>query len=166
MRACAGFCPASAWVQFTAILIFADRGEIRRIECSGKAMRFDGNVARHESMHSALAAGRIEDIECCFEAPPLPEGNANEISILGRAWFYEGFAGNAPPNRQKEKIYEFTRRNVAMPDCKLRLIYDPDRGDRKGHIPKGTKFEDLPDDWKCPVCGAGKSHFRRLSDEM
>ena len=45
-------------------------------------------------------------------------------------------------------------------------IYDPDRGDRKGHIPKGTKFEDLPDDWKCPVCGAGKSHFRRLSDEM
>ena len=33
-------------------------------------------------------------------------------------------------------------------------IYDPDRGDRKGHIPKGTKFEDLPDDWKCPVCGA------------
>ncbi len=42
-------------------------------------------------------------------------------------------------------------------------IYDPDRGDRKGKIPKGTKFEDLLDDWKCPVCGAGKSMFRPLA---
>ncbi|MDD3553482.1 MAG: rubredoxin [Deltaproteobacteria bacterium] len=42
-------------------------------------------------------------------------------------------------------------------------IYDPDRGDRKGKIPKGTRFEDLPDDWKCPVCGAGKSMFRPLA---
>lgn len=42
-------------------------------------------------------------------------------------------------------------------------IYDPDRGDKKGKIPKGTKFEDLPDDWKCPVCGAGKKMFRPLA---
>ena len=41
-------------------------------------------------------------------------------------------------------------------------IYDPDRGDRKGHISKGVKFEDLPDDWKCPVCGAGKKAFKPL----
>jgi rubredoxin len=34
-------------------------------------------------------------------------------------------------------------------------IYNPDKGDRKGKIPKGTRFEDLPDDWKCPICGAG-----------
>jgi rubredoxin len=42
-------------------------------------------------------------------------------------------------------------------------IYDPDRGDRKGKIPKGTKFEDLPEDWKCPVCGASKKMFRPLA---
>lgn len=42
-------------------------------------------------------------------------------------------------------------------------IYDPDRGDRKGKIPKGTRFEDLPEDWKCPVCGAGKKMFRPLA---
>jgi rubredoxin len=41
-------------------------------------------------------------------------------------------------------------------------LYDPDRGDRKGKIPKGVKFEDLPEDWKCPVCGAGKKMFRPL----
>ena len=42
-------------------------------------------------------------------------------------------------------------------------IYNPDKGDRKGKIPKGTPFEDLPEDWKCPVCGAGKKRFRPLA---
>ncbi len=32
----------------------------------------------------------------------------------------------------------------------------------KGKIPKGTKFEELPDDWHCPVCGAGKKMFKPL----
>ena len=31
--------------------------------------------------------------------------------------------------------------------------------------PAGTRFEDLPEDWKCPVCGATKKSFRPLSDE-
>ena len=38
-------------------------------------------------------------------------------------------------------------------------VYNPEKGDRKGKIPAGTKFEDLPEDWKCPVCGAGKKFF-------
>jgi rubredoxin len=33
----------------------------------------------------------------------------------------------------------------------------------KGGILPGTPFEDLPDDWKCPVCGAGKHMFKPLS---
>ncbi len=42
-------------------------------------------------------------------------------------------------------------------------IYNPDKGDKKGNIPKGTRFEDLPEDWKCPLCGAGKNHFKPLA---
>ncbi len=38
-------------------------------------------------------------------------------------------------------------------------IYDEDDGDPDGNIPAGTKFEDLPDDWVCPMCGASKSDF-------
>lgn len=41
--------------------------------------------------------------------------------------------------------------------------YDPDRGDRKAKIPKGVKFEDLPDSWKCPVCGGSKKCFQSLT---
>lgn len=44
-------------------------------------------------------------------------------------------------------------------------MYDPDRGDKRRKIPPGTKFEDLPDDWHCPICGAAKKSFRRSSDE-
>ncbi|MEZ0535901.1 rubredoxin [Caldicellulosiruptoraceae bacterium PP1] len=37
--------------------------------------------------------------------------------------------------------------------------YDPEKGDPDNNIPPGTKFEDLPDDWVCPVCGVGKDMF-------
>ncbi len=38
-------------------------------------------------------------------------------------------------------------------------IYDPAKGDSDGSIEPGTAFEDLPDDWICPVCGVDKSQF-------
>jgi len=41
-------------------------------------------------------------------------------------------------------------------------IYDRPMG-QKGKIPKGTRFEDLPEDWKCPCCGAGKAMFKPLA---
>ncbi len=39
------------------------------------------------------------------------------------------------------------------------FIYDPAEGDPDGGVPPGTAFEDIPDDWFCPVCGARKSDF-------
>lgn len=42
-------------------------------------------------------------------------------------------------------------------------IYDPEAGDPESDIQPGTAFEDLPDDWVCPVCGAEKGDFVKLS---
>ncbi|MBO4512192.1 MAG: rubredoxin, partial [Victivallales bacterium] len=39
--------------------------------------------------------------------------------------------------------------------------YDPAKGDPEHGIPAGTPFEDLPDDWVCPICGVGKENFRK-----
>jgi rubredoxin len=39
------------------------------------------------------------------------------------------------------------------------FIYDPDEGDPDGGVPPGTSFDDIPDDWFCPVCGARKADF-------
>ncbi len=38
-------------------------------------------------------------------------------------------------------------------------VYNPEEGDAPSGIAAGTKFEDLPDDWTCPICGAGKEEF-------
>jgi rubredoxin len=38
-------------------------------------------------------------------------------------------------------------------------VYDPVEGDPDGGIPAGTPFEDIPDTWFCPVCGARKREF-------
>ena len=45
-------------------------------------------------------------------------------------------------------------------------MYDPDRGDKRHKIPAGTKFEDLPDDWRCPVCGANLCRGMRLPGQL
>lgn len=37
--------------------------------------------------------------------------------------------------------------------------YDPAKGDPENNIPAGTKFEDIPEDWVCPICSAGKEDF-------
>lgn len=44
-------------------------------------------------------------------------------------------------------------------------IYDEAAGDEKNGIPAGTRFEQLPGDWTCPVCGAGRDAFSRLTAE-
>lgn len=41
-------------------------------------------------------------------------------------------------------------------------VYDPEVGDPDNGIPAGTNFEDLPDDWVCPVCGAAKDQFEKV----
>jgi len=38
-------------------------------------------------------------------------------------------------------------------------IYNPEVGDAEHNVPAGTPFEQLPEDWICPVCGAAKSQF-------
>jgi len=46
--------------------------------------------------------------------------------------------------------------------CKLcGYVYDPTEGDPDSGVKPGTKFENVPADWVCPVCGAGKGDFEK-----
>ena len=40
--------------------------------------------------------------------------------------------------------------------------YDPAVGDPDNDVAPGTKFEDLPEDWVCPPCGAPKDDFSKI----
>lgn len=41
-------------------------------------------------------------------------------------------------------------------------IYDEALGDPDSGIAPGTKWEDIPDDWVCPVCGVSKDEFEEV----
>ena len=45
-------------------------------------------------------------------------------------------------------------------------IYDPAVGDPDNGISPGTSFEQLPDEWLCPECGAEKDQFEKLTGEV
>ena len=45
-------------------------------------------------------------------------------------------------------------------------IYDPALGDPASGIEPGTAFEDIPDDWMCPVCGVGKEDFEKQQESL
>jgi len=71
---------------------------------------------------------------------------------------------NAPtyldPEKRRKEAREPTREGGERYVCDVcGYVYDPDAGDAENDIPPGTAFEDLPDDWVCPVCGAGKDKF-------
>jgi len=62
----------------------------------------------------------------------------------------------AEPKEKEEKAVKKYR-------CKIcGYIYDPEKGDPDGGIKPGTPFEEIPDDWVCPVCGASKDEFEEV----
>jgi len=57
---------------------------------------------------------------------------------------------------EQEKSYKFYKCSVCG------YVYDELEGDEENDIPAGTLFEDLPDDWNCPICSAEKEDFNEL----
>jgi flavin reductase (DIM6/NTAB) family NADH-FMN oxidoreductase RutF/rubredoxin len=70
---------------------------------------------------------------------------------------------NAPTYTEKSKLAELEEiKSAEMKSYKCLVcgyIYDPAEGDGPKNIPAGTAFEDLPDNWTCPICGVGKNEF-------
>jgi flavin reductase (DIM6/NTAB) family NADH-FMN oxidoreductase RutF/rubredoxin len=73
---------------------------------------------------------------------------------------------NAPTYTEKSKLAESEitdEKGLKKFQCLVcGFIYDPESGDPTKNMPPGTAFEDLPDDWKCPICGVGKEEFKEL----
>ena len=64
--------------------------------------------------------------------------------------------------KPKEKVKEGVK-NMKKYKCRVcGYIYDPIVGDPDSGVETGTAFEDLPDDWVCPDCGAGKDEFEPI----
>ncbi|MFC1522675.1 flavin reductase [Elusimicrobiota bacterium] len=79
--------------------------------------------------------------------------------------YYHKVKGGKAPKTAPTYIKEET--SAVLPDnahkCSVcGYVYDPAKGDPKGKIDPGMSFDNLPPDWKCPVCGAGKEKFNKV----
>lgn len=79
--------------------------------------------------------------------------------------YYHQVKGGKSPKRAPTYIGDVgprDRKKVANYRCTVcGYVYDPEKGDPDSGIEPGTPFEELPDDWVCPICGAGKDKFER-----
>jgi len=65
-----------------------------------------------------------------------------------------------PKTKLKEGVKNMKKYKCLM----CGYVYDPAVGDPDSGVEAGTAFEDLPNDWVCPECGAGKDEFEPLED--
>ncbi len=69
--------------------------------------------------------------------------------------------GKFPAKTNSIRIKKTMKKYKCMP---CGYIYDPAEGDPDNGVPAGTPFEELPEDWVCPVCGMGKEEFEPVED--
>jgi len=109
-----------------------------------------------------LFVGKVVEAENIKKAKPLTYDYYHQIK--------KGISPQTAPtyiadnkkieNNKKRKELE----KMAKYECSVcGYIYDPEKGDPESGVNPGTPFEDLPDDWVCPICGAGKDEFEELS---
>jgi rubredoxin len=62
------------------------------------------------------------------------------------------------------KIHQFIKECAMQKwECPCGYIYDPAEGDYENGVDPGTSWENVPDDWVCPKCGAAKEDFWKNS---
>ncbi|MFH1352190.1 MAG: rubredoxin [bacterium] len=99
--------------------------------------------------------GKIVDAQTVKEGEPMTY-----------AYYHQVKNGKAPPSAptyiKEEKKEPEEEKKMSKYKCTVcGYIYDPEKGDSDSGINPGTSFESLPDDWVCPVCGAGKDQFEK-----
>lgn len=99
--------------------------------------------------------GQVEDAELLAKKP-----------VLTYEYYHQVKGGKSPKNaptyieeEKPKKKEEITMEKYVCTVCGY--IYDPAKGDPDNDIALGTAFKNLPKNWVCPVCGAGKDAFEK-----
>jgi len=113
-----------------------------------------------------LEAKVINQLELKTHTLFIGEVVAAEVTKEGEpmtyAYYHQIKRGTTP--KSAPTFIKEEKKMASLPKYKCEVcgyIYDPDKGDPDSGIAPGTFFEDLPDDWVCPVCGAGKDEFEK-----
>jgi flavin reductase (DIM6/NTAB) family NADH-FMN oxidoreductase RutF/rubredoxin len=99
--------------------------------------------------------GQIEDADLLSSEPAMTYEYYHEIKGGTTPTTAPTYLKSEEPAPTKKE--EPTMKKYVCTVCGY--IYDPEAGDPDSGIAPGTAFEDIPDDWVCPVCGAAKDAF-------
>ncbi len=114
-----------------------------------------------------LEAEVINQLDCATHTVFLGRMTDSKILGAGRPMTYEYYhqvkRGTTPetaPTFIKSEAAEKRGDKMQKYRCTIcGYINDPSVGDPDGGVQPGTAFDDIPDSWVCPVCGAAKSEF-------
>ena len=102
--------------------------------------------------------GRVVDAEVVGEGRPMTYEYYHRVKGGKSPKTAPTYAGPV----QDEKISEREEKSMASYTCNVcGYVYNPAEGNPDAGIAPGTAYEDLPDSWLCPVCGAPKSEFAK-----
>ena len=119
---------------------------------------FEANVINSIDVGThTIFIGRVEDAEILTDDPPMTYEYYHKVKggfSPKTAPTYSGAVDKPKKEKEEKKMDRYV--------CKVcGYVYDPEKGDPENGIEPNTKFEDLPDDWVCPVCGARKKDFEK-----
>ncbi len=100
--------------------------------------------------------GNVENAEILTEDKPMTYEYYHKVK--------RGLSPKTAPTYNSDFDRELKKEGEKMEKyvCKVcGYTYEPEKGDPNNGVEPGTKFEDLPDDWVCPVCGAKKEDFEK-----
>lgn len=115
---------------------------------------FEAEVINEMDMGThTVFAGRIVDAEVLTDAVCMTYDYYHEIK--------RGVTPKTAPSYIEEKSGK-TPESGKYRCTVCGWVYDPEVGDPDGGIAPGTPFDEVPEDWVCPVCGAAKSAFEKI----
>jgi len=101
--------------------------------------------------HTAFV-GKLTEAEKLKQGEPLTYSYYHEVK--------KGKTDKNAPTYVKENPEKKEKTKMKSYRCTVcGYIYEPEQGDPDNGVEPGTAFEDIPDDWVCPVCGASKDEF-------
>ncbi len=112
-----------------------------------------------------IEAKLIQDVDAGTHTIFIGEVVGTEIlregSPMTYAYYHRIKKGSTPPTAPTYLHGKITDSGGDRYRCTIcGYEYKPETGDPENSIPAGTKFDDLPDHWVCPVCRAGKEVFQ------
>lgn len=118
----------------------------------------------HAHKKSHLSPAKSVDVSK-EDKPTIPEETAK--NSVGSDKSQEEEQGDASKFDQRRLEEKFAVLNTGISECRsCGYKYDEAVGDTSYPIPPGLPFDRLPEDWRCPTCGASKNFFESKSVEI